>query len=89
MAGPVRGAAALITAQYPLALYFHCTSHCLNFNSCSKICTVTSVCNMISAVDRVYQFFAAHPRRQRALGDAVLSTQPDSAIFKVKGLCSY
>ena len=55
--------------------------------SCSKICTVTSVCNMMGVVDRVYQFFAAHPKRQRALGDAILSTQPDSAIFKVKGLC--
>ena len=30
MAGSVRGTAALITAQYPLALYRHCESHRLN-----------------------------------------------------------
>ncbi len=27
MAGKTRGAAAIITAQYPLALYVHCGSH--------------------------------------------------------------
>ena len=30
MAGSVRGTAALITAQYPLALYIHCACHSLN-----------------------------------------------------------
>ena len=30
MAGSVNGAAALFTADYPLALYLHCASHCLN-----------------------------------------------------------
>lgn len=30
MAGKTRGAAAIITAQYPLALYVHCASHQLN-----------------------------------------------------------
>ena len=29
MAGSINGTAALITAQYPLVLYLHCTSHCL------------------------------------------------------------
>ena len=30
MAGKTNGAAAFISAQYPLALYIHCVSHCLN-----------------------------------------------------------
>lgn len=30
MAGSSRGMAALISAEYPLALYLHCASHCLN-----------------------------------------------------------
>ena len=30
MAGSVNGTAALITADYLLALYLHCTAHCLN-----------------------------------------------------------
>ena len=29
MAGTVKGEAALVTAEYPLALYLHCASHCL------------------------------------------------------------
>lgn len=30
MSGGVRGCAALIKDQYPLAVYQHCRSHCLN-----------------------------------------------------------
>ena len=30
MSGKTNGAAARIPSQYPLALYTHCTSHCLN-----------------------------------------------------------
>ena len=85
MAGSVNGAAALITAQYPLALYLHCTSHCLNLTVVNSV-QVTSVRNMMGVVGRVYQFFYAHPKRQSALEDTVLSTQPDSAVFKVKDL---
>ena len=33
---------------------------------------------------RVCQSFAAHPKGQRALEDAMLSTQPHSAVFKSK-----
>ena len=30
MSGRTKGASTLISEQYPLALYLHCTSHCLN-----------------------------------------------------------
>ena len=30
MCGRIKGAAARNQAQYPLALYNHCASHCLN-----------------------------------------------------------
>jgi hypothetical protein len=86
MAGSVNGAAALITAQYPLALYLHCTSHCLNLAVVNSV-QVTSVRNMMGVVGRVYQFFDAHPKRQRALEEAIMTTQPDSAVLKVKDLC--
>lgn len=86
MAGTVNGTAALITAQYPLALYLHCTSHCLNL-AVVKSLQVTSVRNMMGVVDRVYQFFAAHPKRQRALEEAISSTQPASSVAKLKDLC--
>ena len=82
-AGSVNGTAALITAQYPLALYLHCTSYCLNL-AVVKSLQVTSVRNMMGVVDR---FFAAHPKRQQALEEAILSTQPSSAhaIFVAPG----
>ena len=88
MAGSVNGAAALIRAQYPLALYLHCTSHCLNLAVVNSV-QVTSLHNMMGVVGRVhvYQFYNAHPKRQSALEDVVLSNQPDSAVFKVKDLC--
>ena len=85
MAGSVRGPAALITAQYPLALYLHCASHSLNL--VVKSLQVTSVRNMMGVVDRVSVFFAAHPKRQRALEKSIAKTQPESTVSKLKELC--
>ena len=42
MAGSVNGAASLITAEYPLAIYLHCASHCLNL-AVVKSLEVTSI----------------------------------------------
>ena len=81
MAGSVRGTAALITAQYPLALYLHCASHSLNL-AVVKSLQVTSVRNMMGVVDRVSVFFAAHPKRQRALEKSIAETQPESTVSK-------
>ena len=86
MAGSVNGTAALITADYPLALYLHCASHCLNLAVVSSL-QVTSVGNMMGVVGRVFQFFAAHPKRQRALEKAIADTQPASTVHKLKDLC--
>ena len=86
MAGSVRGTAALITAQYPLALYLHCAFHSLNL-AVVKSLQVTSVSNMMGVMDRVSVFFAAHPKRQRALEKSIAETQPESTISKLKDLC--
>ena len=86
MAGSVRGTAALITAQYPLALYLHCASHCLNL-AVVKSLQVTSIRNMMGVAGRVYVFFAAHPKRQTALDKVIAETQPESSIRKLKDLC--
>ena len=85
-AGSVRGTAALVTAQYPLALNLHCASHCLNL-AVVKSLQVTSVRNLLGVVDRVYVFFAAHPKRQTALEKAIAETKPESSITKLKDLC--
>ena len=86
MAGSVRGTATLITAQHPLALYLHCASHSLNL-AVAKSLQVNSVRNMMGVVDRVSVFFAAHPKRQRALEKSIAETQPESTVSKLKDLC--
>ena len=74
MAGSVKGTAVLICSQYPLAMYLHCSSHCLNL-AVVKSLEVTTVCNMMAVVGRVYQFFSAHPKRQEAFEKAVSERQ--------------
>ena len=78
MAGSVNGTAALITADYPLALYLHCASHCLNFAVVSSL-QITSVRNIMGVVGRVFQ--------RRALEKAIADTQPASTVHKLKDLC--
>ena len=86
MSGKKNGTAALISSQYPLALYLHCSSHCLNL-AVVKSLQVSSVRNMIGIVNRVSIFFSAHPKRQRKLEEAIDNTQPQSKVHKLKDLC--
>lgn len=86
MAGSVNGTAALISAQYPLALYFHCASHCLNL-AVVKSLQVTNVRNMMGIIGKVYYFFEGHPKRQTAFERAIEGCQPESRVSKLKDLC--
>ena len=86
MAGSVNGAAAIISRDYPLALYLHCDSHCLNL-AVVKPLQLTSIHNMINIIFRIYQFFDSHPRRQQALEEAIINTQAESTVYKPKDLC--
>ena len=86
IAGSVNGTVALIASDYPLAIYLHCTSHCLNL-AVVKSLQITSVHNMMGVVERVFHFYAAHPKRQMALEQAILDTQPASTVHKLKDLC--
>ena len=78
MSGSVNGTAALISSQYPHALYLHCVSHCLNL-AVVKSLDEASVRNMIGVVNRVSIFFSAHPKRQRKLEEAIDQTHAGSA----------
>ena len=75
VAGTVRGTAAVITSQYPLALYTHCPSHCLNL-AVVKSLQITSVRNMMGVIEKVYQFFAVHPKRQRVKPQLIHNHHP-------------
>ena len=78
MAGSVRATAALICGQHPLAMYLHCSCHCLNL-AVVKSPEVASVRNMMAVVGRVYQFFSAHLKRQGAFEKAIFGRQPSSS----------
>ena len=56
MSGKTNGAAARISSQYPLALYTHCTSHCLNLVVVASFEEV-SVRNVIVVVKQQSIFF--------------------------------
>ena len=73
LAGKTNGAAALLSAEYSLAFYTHCTSHCLNLAVVMSL-EVQCVRNMIGIVNRVSLFFHAHPKQQRKLEEQL--TQP-------------
>ena len=51
VASSVKGMAALICSHYPLAMYLHCSSHCLNL-AVVKSLEVTSIRNMMAVVGR-------------------------------------
>ena len=86
MSGKTKGAAARISSRYPLALYIHCASHCLNL-AVVKSLEEANVRNMIGIVNRASIFFSAHPKRQRKLEEAIDATQPESSVRKLKDLC--
>ena len=85
MAGKTNGAAAFISAEYPLALYLHCALHCLNL-SFVKSLENTSIRNMMGIVNRVWVFFASHPKRQKKLEQSIKKTQPKTKVHKLKDL---
>ena len=83
MYGKTKGAAVRISSQYPLALYTHCTSHCLNLTVVASFEEV-SVHNMTGVVKQLSIFFFARPKRQKKLEEAI---QPESNMVKLKDLC--
>lgn len=88
MSGSLKGTAALISKEYPLALYLHCASHCLNL-AVVKSLEDRNIGNMLGIVNRVSIFFAAHPKRQRKLEESIDNTPMSTmlAVKKLKDLC--
>ena len=41
----------------------------------------------MSVIEKVFMLYSAHPKRQRALEDAIKSVQPHVTIHMVKDLC--
>ncbi len=85
MAGKTRGAGAIITAQYPLALYVYCASHQLNL-AVVKSAEVTSIRNMMKTSKKLHDLFHAHPKHLQQIESAIEITHPESRQRKVKDL---
>lgn len=86
MAGKTKGAASIITAKFPLALYLHCASHCLNL-AVMKGTEITSVRNMMGTLERIAYYFDGHPKRQTALDHAIDLSAVESKKHKLKNVC--
>ena len=84
--GKTNVAAARMASQFPLTLYTHCTSHCLNLAVVASFEEV-SVRDMIGVVKQQSIFFFAHPKHQKKLEEAVQNIQPESNVLKLKDLC--
>ena len=67
MAGKCRGAAALIAADYPKALYFQCTARILN-RCVVGACKVQSVQNMMGILREVSLLFCQFTKEAARTG---------------------
>ena len=74
MAGIRNGTATIITAEYPLAVYLHCASRCLNV----AVVRSLQVSRVIGCLGHVFQFFDAYSKRERALEEAISTCQPSA-----------
>ena len=79
-----QAAAALISQEYPLAIYLHCASHCLNLAVVKSLDEI--IRNMMGVIEKVWVFFSSHPKRQRKLEEAIQVTQLEATIQKLKHL---
>ena len=70
MCSEVKGAAAVVIQEAPMALYFHCMLH--NFNLCaSQAIKVSSIRNCLDLVREIIWFFSFSAPRNHALQQAV------------------
>lgn len=91
MSGHLRGVQAIIRHSYPLALYTHCASHCLNL-ALGKACTVPIIRNAFGFVTELSGFFSHSAQRSHLLMETVITLQEEDAIpacrrKRLKHLC--
>lgn len=79
MIGSVKGVAARIQAQVPLAIYTHCFSHA-QAKSCYA-CQIQSIRNAMGIISKISSFFG-YPKRQTALENKIKATQQKETIIR-------
>lgn len=87
MSGKTNGAAALITKDYPKAVYVHCVSHCLNL-ALSKCGKQQLIRNMIDTSEKVVLFYNYSPKRNSNLQKWIDQLCPNSNKNKLLDTCT-
>ena len=69
-----------------MALYTHCSSHCLNL-VLTKACQVTPIRKTLKTAEEVIAFLSSSAGRKNYLLEAIDALQPDSQNWRLKLLC--
>jgi hypothetical protein len=77
MKGHLSGCAALISKDYPLAIYVHCASHSLNLMLLDT-CAVYAIRNTIGTMKEIITFIRASEKRTDMLKEQITSVDPGS-----------
>lgn len=84
MSSEVKGAAAVVRREAPMALYFHCMMHC--FNLCaSQSVNVISIRNCLDLVREIISFFSFSASRNYILQQTI--TEVHTENLHLKKLC--
>jgi hypothetical protein len=77
MKGHLGGCTALISKDYPSAIYVHCASHSLNL-VLSDACKVDAIRNAIGRTKEIITFIRASEKRMDTLKEQITSVEPGS-----------
>ena len=86
MSGQFNGVQAIIRSACPMALYTHCSSHCLNL-VLTKACQVTPIRKTLKTAEEVIVFLSFSAGRKNYLLEAIDALQPDSQNQRLKLVC--
>jgi hypothetical protein len=75
MNGHLGGCAALISKDYPSAIYVHCASHSLNL-VLSDACKVDAIRNSIQTMKEMIAFIQASEKRMDKLKEQTTNVEP-------------
>lgn len=85
MSGMFNGTQSHIRKKYPMALYIHCSSHCLNL-AVSFACQISEIRNCMGTMQTISNFFG-YPERLNILQSTITKIFPGEKSQKLKSFC--
>lgn len=85
MSGMFNGTQSHIRKKYPMALYIHCSSHCLNL-AVSFACQISEIRNCMGTMQTISNFFG-YPKRLNILQSTITKIFPGEKSQKLKSFC--